>query len=70
MKRQPSIVGINVRKYRNAAGITQTALAKKAGLSLYTIAKMEIGSNNDPKVMTMKKIAVALGTTIDELVKE
>lgn len=59
----------NIRKYRVRAGISQDKLSKLANLSLQTIIKIELGNTPDPRVGTINKIAVALGVSVDELIK-
>jgi len=44
-------------------------LSKRADLAYHTIAKIEAGSTPDPRIETVKKIADALGVTIDNLMK-
>jgi len=44
-------------------------LSKKANLAFHTIAKIEAGSTPDPRIETVRKIADALGVTLDDLVK-
>lgn len=58
----------NIRKYRNKLGLTQEALARKADISYNTIIKLETKGITDPRMITLKKIAKALGITIDDLV--
>jgi len=41
-----------------------------SNISLHTITKIETGDTPNPTVDTMKRIADALGVTIDDLIKE
>jgi len=59
----------NIRKYRNEHGISQDKLSKLTNLSFATITKIEAGDTPNPTVETMKKIADALGVTIDNLMQ-
>ena len=59
----------NIKKYRNKLGISQDVLSKRANLAFHTIAKIEAGSTPDPRIETVKKIADALGVTLDDLMK-
>jgi len=59
----------NIKKYRIKAEISQDKLSKLAGITLYTITKIESGATLDPRVETLKKIADALNCTMDELLK-
>jgi transcriptional regulator with XRE-family HTH domain len=55
-----------LERLRKAAGLSQVALAQKAGVSHYTIHRIE---NNlvTPKQATLQKLATALGVTVDVL---
>ncbi len=50
-----------------AGGLTQQGLCQKAGLSYSTLAKIERGAIKSPSIFTIQSIAVALGTTLDDL---
>ena len=69
MSKQKSKIGKNMKKYRKKLGISQDVLSKRANLAYHTIAKIEAGSTSDPRIETVKKIADALGVTIDDLMK-
>ena len=69
MSKQKSTIGDNVKKYRNKLGISQDMLSKRANLAFHTIAKIEAGSTPDPRIETVKKIADALGVSLDDLMK-
>ena len=69
MSKQKSKIGKNMKKYRKKLGISQDVLSKRANLAYHTIAKIEAGSTPDPRIETVKKIADALGVTIDNLMK-
>jgi transcriptional regulator with XRE-family HTH domain len=69
MSKQKSTIGDNIKKYRNKLGISQDVLSKRANLAFHTIAKIEAGSTPDPRIETVKKIADALGVTLDDLMK-
>ena len=62
-------IGENMKKYRNKIGISQDVLSKRADLAFHTIAKIEAGSTPDPRIETVKKIADALGVSLDDLIK-
>ena len=59
----------NIKKYRTKAGLSQDKLSKLAGITLYTITKIESGATLDPRVETVKKIADALHCSVDKLLK-
>ena len=56
-----------LKELRAAAGLTQQALAEKARLSISAVVQIESGKIPDPRVSTMKALAVALGVGIDDL---
>jgi transcriptional regulator with XRE-family HTH domain len=59
-----------VRELRKAAGLTQQALATKAGLSVSVVQHIERGAIPDPRSSTAKALARALGATVDELLSD
>ena len=68
-KIQKSKIGENIKILRLKVGISQDTLSKKADLAFHTISKIESGSTPDPRVDTVKKIADALGVSLDTLLK-
>lgn len=69
MSKKLSTISKNIKKYRFKKGISQDKLSKLAGTALYTITKIESGATPDPRIETVKKIARALGVTVDDLIK-
>jgi transcriptional regulator with XRE-family HTH domain len=59
-----------VQALRAGAGLSQQALATAAGLSISVVRQVEQGTNMDPRGSTLKAIAGALGTTVDELLRD
>jgi transcriptional regulator with XRE-family HTH domain len=59
---------MKIKQLREERGATQEALAKKAGLSLGYIARLEIG-RHDPSLSTLIKLAKALKVTVGKLVE-
>ncbi len=59
-------IGEQVREYRDRAILTQDELGEKAGLSGYTISRIE-SDQVAPRVSTIRKIAGALGIEPTEL---
>jgi tetratricopeptide (TPR) repeat protein/transcriptional regulator with XRE-family HTH domain len=53
-------VGTLLKRYRRAAGLTQEALAERAGISADTISTLERGSNLSPRSDTIDRLADAL----------
>ena len=69
MSKQGSTIVENIKKYRKCTGIFQDVLSKKANLAFHTIAKIEAGVTPNPTIETVKKIADALGVSLDDLMK-
>lgn len=59
-----------LQQYREAAGMTQEQLARKSGVVLGTISKMENGKVNLLKAQSANvlRIAQALGVTVEDLI--
>lgn len=62
-------LALNVWAYRVNAGMTQEQLAQAAEMSQPRIANIEQDASN-PTLMTISRIAVALGVTADRLLAE
>lgn len=60
----------NLQKARQAAGLSQSQLAEKAGISLRTLQHYEIGDKNIRKAAVEKVIALAeaLGCSINDII--
>lgn len=56
-----------VRVYRDLRGLTQTALAERADVNRVQIADIE-ARRKTGSIETVRKLAIALGVTIDDLV--
>ena len=69
MSKEKSTIGKNIKKYRKKLGISQDKLSKLSGMTFHTITKIESGATTDPRIETVKKIADALGVSIDDLMK-
>ncbi len=68
-EKNKSKIGSKIKKLRLELGISQDTLSKKADLAFHTISKIEAGSTPDPRIETVKKIADALGVSLDDLMK-
>ena len=55
-----------IRARRNAAGLKQSELAVLIGCSQKDISRWENG-DHDPSISNLKKIAAALGCSMDDL---
>jgi len=69
MSNEKSTISENIKKARNKKGVSQDVLSKKANLAFHTIAKIEAGATPNPTIDTVKKIAEALGVSLDVLMK-
>ncbi|MCL6592831.1 MAG: XRE family transcriptional regulator [Alicyclobacillus sp.] len=61
-----SYIGENLRRIRDAKGLSQQDVADKAGISRVKYSKIERGIEK-PQVSTLEDLAVALGVRIDEI---
>lgn len=59
-------LGDEVRRFREAAGLTQKALAHTAGIARVTLVRMENGKHT-PKLDTLRAIASALELRVEDL---
>jgi len=62
------VLAQNLKKYRKKLKLTQEGLARKANISYNTVIKLESRGITDPRMDTLKKLAAALGISIDGLV--
>lgn len=67
---EPCIVGRNVRRLREAQGLSGLALAQRAGISQGHLSDLEAGWKKNPSVRIAKALADALGVTVDDLLRE
>ncbi|MDD3607373.1 MAG: helix-turn-helix transcriptional regulator [Candidatus Moranbacteria bacterium] len=58
-----------VKRLRKKMGISQEKLARLADVSNNTIINIEAGRQDNPTIETLKKIAKALNTPIEDLIK-
>jgi transcriptional regulator with XRE-family HTH domain len=63
-------LGSRIRTKRKEAGLSQEALARRAGMSLNGFTDIERGVATNPHYSTLKKIANALGMTPERLIAE
>lgn len=60
------VLGARVRALRKAAGLTQETLTTAAGIGRATMIRLENG-RHAPKLSTLRAIAQALGTSVEDL---
>jgi DNA-binding XRE family transcriptional regulator len=62
-------IGDNIKKLRAKIGLTQDVLTRKSGVKYTTLSKIESRVVTKPTVHIMAKIAKALNSSIEELLK-
>lgn len=62
-------IGDNIKKLRAKLNLTQDDLARKSDVKYTTLSKIESGVVTKPTVHIMAKIAKALNSSIEELLK-
>jgi transcriptional regulator with XRE-family HTH domain len=63
-------LGDNIRTIRKAKGVTISDLSSITGVSRSTITDIENDKGRGPTITTLKKIADALGVSVDDFFKE
>jgi len=61
-------LGNNIKKLREAKGLSQEKLARLADVANNTLIKMESGENQNPTLNSLKKVAKALVVSVDDLI--
>jgi predicted ATPase/DNA-binding XRE family transcriptional regulator len=61
-----AFVGDQLRLFRERAGLSQEALAERAGLGLTTLKALERNSRKRPRPQTLERVADALGLTASD----
>jgi DNA-binding XRE family transcriptional regulator len=56
----------HVKAWRTYLGLTQTEVAKRAGISQSALSQME-RSDNTPRTATLEKLAKAMGLSMEQL---
>jgi transcriptional regulator with XRE-family HTH domain len=62
--------GERLKSLRRAKGWTQMQVAVAAGLSLSIVSQLEQQDYDNPTLATMRKLASALGCSLDDLGRE
>jgi len=65
MRQKP--IAEQVRAWRGVRGLSQRALAERAGMPYPMVARLELGQT-DPRLSTLRRLAKALNVTVGELV--
>ena len=61
-------VGQKIRAARRDAGMTLQTLAEKAGMSIASLSRIELGKVDGPRLNTLMSIAFALGVPVSEII--
>ena len=64
-----SKISKNIKKLRQAKGLSQDRLSKLADVSYNSIIKLETGGITNPTIDTLQKIANVFGVSVDDLLK-
>jgi transcriptional regulator with XRE-family HTH domain len=67
---EPTLIGRRLRELRDAAGLSQQALAVRAGLSVSVVSQIEQDKKEDVMLSTALALARALGVPVESLVEE
>lgn len=62
-------IGKQIKKLRQNKDLSQEALAREADIPYTTLTKIESGVIKSPSVYTIAKIAEALDSDVDSLIK-
>jgi transcriptional regulator with XRE-family HTH domain len=60
----------NLKKFRAEKGYSLEKVARLADISLNTVVKIEGGTNQNPTIDTLSKIAKALEVKVDDLLQK
>jgi transcriptional regulator with XRE-family HTH domain len=60
-------IGAVLRQFREANGLTQEQLAKKAKVTRSYVAMLETGERKSPNLGVLQRLAKALGVSVREL---
>jgi transcriptional regulator with XRE-family HTH domain len=63
----PKRIGLVLKRLREAKGLSQLELAKRAGVAQGYVSELEAGQKKNPGIETLRKIAKALGVPVTEL---
>ena len=62
-------IATNLKKIRAEKGYSLERVARLADLSLSTVVKIEDGTNQNPTIDTVRRIAKAFEISVDDLLK-
>ena len=62
--------GKKIRELRVKAGVTQEDLARRVGVTVHTIWRLENDPRVNPRLATLRAVAKALGVALSEIVRD
>lgn len=63
-------IGLILRSIREGAGLTQTAVSRRAGLGPGQLSQIESGRSASPEFSTVARIVAVVGASLDEIAVE
>ena len=60
----------NLVRMRKERKLSQEGVARRSGLATVTISKLEEGKSSDPRMSTVRKLAMALGCPVEAFFSE
>jgi transcriptional regulator with XRE-family HTH domain len=60
-------IGLVLKRLREAKGLSQLELAKRAKVAQAYLSELEAGQKKNPGIETLRKLAKALGVPVTEL---
>ena len=63
-------IGTTLKNRREAEGLSQAAVARRAGIHAAMLSRIERDERSDPYFSTVAKVAAVLGLSLDELAAE
>jgi len=60
----------NLKRFRAEKGYSLEKVARLADISLNTVVKIEGGTNQNPTINSLSRIATALGVSVDDLIQK
>src|SRR5689334_2994275 len=60
-------IGPAIRAHRELEGLSQAAVARRAGIHAAMLSRIERDERSDPYFSTIAKVAAVLGLSLDEL---
>lgn len=63
-------IASNIKRIRAEKGYSLEKVARLADVSLSTVVKIEDGTNQNPTINSLSKVAKALEVTVDDLLQK